>query len=276
MHHSPPPPVHLHYATPLQVPLAIDTDSDGAAGAGVSGDATAAVVTLQDADMELQNWTFVADGQSHSLFPAGVASGQVGTYALTEGGCSDVLDYRPLAVPHPPLAAGNYSVCEHTGDAPAEYIGFALAVGPVTFRTAPSAQNGTAARRAAGSNVCPLDAPCRVRFYGMLLERGDAWAPSGTGDCSDTLAPQPVGPVVNGSLYQSTVEAVHPGLGAGTWTVCYFLRPSMRPSGHSGAIAMEEAIVVEGPPFIGGALEPGVVVTAPVSGCGHAWALACV
>ena len=216
----------------VQVPLAVG-DAENATAAPSS--ASRAVMTLPDADIRLQNWTVVADGEAHALFPAGTVDGQGGLYAASAGGCSDALDYRPLATPLPGLAPGNYSVCQRSATAGAQYIGFVWAIGPTAFRTEPA-------------DVTALSA-FRIAFVGVRLGPGDSWAPSATGDCNGTWAPVAAG---NGTGDAGVVEGWHRGLPAGAYTVCYSIGGT--------TVALRDAVVVR-------AL-PGAATLSPGTPCG--------
>ena len=198
------------------MPLAINgTDNQTEAPANAT---TGVAITLQATDIRPQNWTVVADGRGHALFPSGTLNGQSGMYAVSEGACSGALDYMPLATPLSPLTPGNYSLCQRSGAAPAQYLGSVRAIGPIAFATDPPALREGAS--------------FLISFDGVSLGPGDAWAPSATGPgrratpCAELgnstwMALRPLG---NATARGSVTEAVHGGLGAGTYDVCYYIR----------------------------------------------------
>ena len=220
----------------VQVPLAVGDAENATAD---PSNASRTVVTLPVADIQPQNWTVVADGGAHALFPAGTIDGQGGLYAASAAGCSDALDYRPLAAPLPGLAPGRYSVCQRSATAGAQYIGFVWAIGPTAFRTEPAV-------------VAEL-APFRITFSGVRLGPGDTWAPSVTGDCNGSWAPVAAG---NGTGNASAVAGRHRGLLAGVYAVCYSIGRT--------TVVLRDAIVVRdlhGP----ATLSPGTPCDASVS-----------
>ena len=208
----------------------------------ISSAETTGAVVIQDADTELQNWTFVADGSRHALFPPGVASGVGDTYATSRAGCPMDLRYQPLTVPLPALAPGTYAVCHRSGPAPPRFMGVVTVRGPVTFRTYPA--------------DVTANAPFRIVFYGVQLAAGDAWGPAAAGVCNGTQ--QTVRPTSNRSVYQSAVEATHEGLARGQYSVCYYAGQVVV---LNGSLAVQQPKLVGIAGIIGMLLPPACVCT---------------